>query len=217
MERHSLSHFWGPAWSHLAHSGSAAGDAAGAIRRHWRDSTGAKFITFMMEYIPNTFSVKGLPLPPRNHQQQVAFVQLKAGPLTALQVRSCSTCLLGHICHSIRTRKPASMLLVLISTTGDVGEPVSSAMPLQRPEWFGCLQIALWTSGIVLLTLLINAPFIPKLLDWTGLVQLSPTKAKMHAKAVRAFIRHTKTLIQDLQNNEDELLRGERFWDLIPS
>ncbi|KAK9835845.1 hypothetical protein WJX74_009233 [Apatococcus lobatus] len=69
-------------------------------------------------------------------------------------------------------------------------------------------QIALWTSGIVLLTLLFNAPFIPKLLDWTGLVQLSPIKAKMHAKAVRAFIRHTKTLIQDLQNNEDELFRG---------
>lgn len=88
---------------------------------------------------------------------------------------------------------------------GNTNAPLS----LWKADWSVCLQIALWTSGIVLLTLLINAPFIPKLLEWTGLVKLSPTKAKMHAKAVRAFIRHTKTLIQDLQNNDDELLRGK--------
>lgn len=38
------------------------------------------------------------------------------------------------------------------------------------------LQIVLWTSGIVVLSLLINAPLIPLLLKWTGLCDISAIK-----------------------------------------
>ena len=40
------------------------------------------------------------------------------------------------------------------------------------------LQIVLWTSGIVVLSLLINAPLIPLLLRLTGLCDISAIKVK---------------------------------------
>ena len=66
-----------------------------------------------------------------------------------------------------------------------------------------------WTAGVVVLTLLINAPLIPLVLKWTGLSQVSPVKAKIRAKAARAFARYTQNAIKELQNDEDEMLRGE--------
>ena len=38
------------------------------------------------------------------------------------------------------------------------------------------MQIVLWTSGIVVLSLLINAPLTPVLLRWTGLTDISGIK-----------------------------------------
>ncbi|KAL3155128.1 Son of sevenless 1, variant 2 [Trebouxia sp. C0009 RCD-2024] len=69
-------------------------------------------------------------------------------------------------------------------------------------------QISMWTAGIVVLTLLVNAPLIPMLLKWTGLSQVSPVKAKMRAKAARAFSRYTENAVDELKNDEDEMLRG---------
>ena len=66
-----------------------------------------------------------------------------------------------------------------------------------------------WTAGVVVLTLLINAPMIPLVLKWTGLSQVSPVKAKIRAKAARAFTRYTSNAINELRNDEDEMLRGE--------
>lgn len=40
------------------------------------------------------------------------------------------------------------------------------------------VQIVLWTSGIVVLSLLINAPLIPLLLRLTGLCDISAIKVK---------------------------------------
>ena len=70
------------------------------------------------------------------------------------------------------------------------------------------LQISMWTAGIVVLTLLVNAPLIPMLLKWTGLSQVSPVKAKIRAKAARAFSRYTENAVDELKNDEDEMLRG---------
>ncbi|KAL3141541.1 Son of sevenless 1, variant 2 [Trebouxia sp. C0010 RCD-2024] len=69
-------------------------------------------------------------------------------------------------------------------------------------------QISMWTAGIVVLTLLVNAPLIPMLLKWTGLSQVSPVKAKIRAKAARAFSRYTENAVDELKNDEDEMLRG---------
>lgn len=60
-----------------------------------------------------------------------------------------------------------------------------------------------------MLTLLINAPMIPLVLKWTGLSQVSPVKAKIRAKAARAFTRYTANAIIELRNDEDEMLRGK--------
>lgn len=62
---------------------------------------------------------------------------------------------------------------------------------------------------MVVLTLLINAPLLPKLIQWTGLADVSPIKYDLRAKAVRALLRYTKTAIYDLQHDEDEMLRGD--------
>ncbi|KAK9828685.1 hypothetical protein WJX72_001519 [[Myrmecia] bisecta] len=69
-------------------------------------------------------------------------------------------------------------------------------------------QIALYTAGLVLLSLLINAPLIPLLLDWTGLSKVSPVKQRVRAKAVRALLRYTDTALNNLRHDEDEMLRG---------
>lgn len=73
----------------------------------------------------------------------------------------------------------------------------------------------MWTAGIVVLTLLVNAPLIPFLLKWTGLSQVSPVKAKIRAKAARAFSRYTDNAVEELKNDEDEMLRGTS-WPLFP-
>ena len=71
------------------------------------------------------------------------------------------------------------------------------------------VQMSMWTAGIVVMTLLVNAPLIPLLLKWTGLSQVSPVKAKIRAKAARAFTRYTQNAVKELKNDEDEMLRGE--------
>ena len=62
---------------------------------------------------------------------------------------------------------------------------------------------------MVVLTLVVNAPLLPILVDWTGLAEVSAVKARIRAKAVRALLRYTKAAIYDLQHDEDEMLRGE--------
>lgn len=73
----------------------------------------------------------------------------------------------------------------------------------------GALQLALWTAGIVVCTLLINAPLMPLILRLTRLNETSPVKVRMRGKAARALLRYTGTAIEDLQHDEDEMLRGK--------
>jgi hypothetical protein len=70
-------------------------------------------------------------------------------------------------------------------------------------------QLALWTAGIVVCTLVVNAPLMPLILRWTRLSDISPVKVRMRGKAARALLRYTHTAIEDLQHDEDEMLRGE--------
>ena len=70
-------------------------------------------------------------------------------------------------------------------------------------------QLVLWTSGIVVLTLLVNAPLIPPLLSYTGLTDVPTVKLRMRSKAARALLRFSKNAVADLQQEQDEMLRGE--------
>ena len=87
--------------------------------------------------------------------------------------------------------------------------PVKLATSAQHYCGLLLLQMSMWTAGIVVMTLLVNAPLIPVLLKWTGLSQVSPVKAKIRAKAARAFTRFTQNAVKELKNDEDEMLRGE--------
>ncbi len=72
-----------------------------------------------------------------------------------------------------------------------------------------CLQIGLWTAGIVLLTLLINAPLIRPCLSWLGLDHVPSTQANIRAKAIQALLTYSDRAIHDLQRDDHEMLRGE--------
>ena len=68
------------------------------------------------------------------------------------------------------------------------------------------------TSGVVVLTLLINAPLLPLVLHWTGLARISPVKARLRAKAVRSLRRFTEHAIVDLEHDTGEMMRGGSRW-----
>ena len=74
------------------------------------------------------------------------------------------------------------------------------------------MQLVLWTSGIVVLTLLVNAPLIPPLLQYSGLTDVPVVKLRMRSKAARAMLRFSKNAIADLQQEQDEMLRGKCQW-----
>ncbi|KAK9788845.1 hypothetical protein WJX73_003600 [Symbiochloris irregularis] len=69
-------------------------------------------------------------------------------------------------------------------------------------------QLVLWTAGVVVLTLAINAPIIPPLINRLGLLTVAPVKARMRAKAARALMRHSHHAVHELQQDQDEMLRG---------
>lgn len=75
-------------------------------------------------------------------------------------------------------------------------------------------EIALWTSGFVVLTLIINAPLMPWLLKVTGVAETGGVKQRMRAKAARALVRYTQSAIEDLKGDEDEMLRGVD-WNMV--
>ncbi len=69
-------------------------------------------------------------------------------------------------------------------------------------------QLVFWSSGFVLLTLLINAPLMPWFMRRTGLVEQSRAGKVVRAKARRALLRFTAAAIRDLKEDDDEILRG---------
>ncbi|KAK9840543.1 hypothetical protein WJX81_000451 [Elliptochloris bilobata] len=69
-------------------------------------------------------------------------------------------------------------------------------------------ELAMWTSGVVVCTLLINAPLLPLVLHWTGLARISPVKGRLRAKAVRSLRRFTEHAVVDLEHDTGEMMRG---------
>jgi NhaP-type Na+/H+ or K+/H+ antiporter len=69
-------------------------------------------------------------------------------------------------------------------------------------------QIVFWTAGFVLLTLLLNAPMLPWVLNATRLNTIPAKKLERRRRAVAALKGHTLEVIQRLRDDEDELLAG---------
>jgi len=68
--------------------------------------------------------------------------------------------------------------------------------------------LALWTAGVVLGTLFINAPALSFILRVTGLTKVSLLTLQTRDKARRQFLRFTADCVRELQKDEDELLQG---------
>ena len=68
--------------------------------------------------------------------------------------------------------------------------------------------LAFWTAGVVLGTLLINAPALTFVLRVTGLTNVSLLTLQTRDKARRQFTRYTADCVLELQKDEDELLQG---------
>ena len=69
-------------------------------------------------------------------------------------------------------------------------------------------QIVAWTSSIVLMTLVMNAPTLPLVLKRCGLLEIPAPKAALFRRARKALVRRTHEAIEELKHDEDELLRG---------
>jgi hypothetical protein len=67
--------------------------------------------------------------------------------------------------------------------------------------------LALWTAGIVICTLLVNAPALSFVLRTTGLTRVSILTLQMRDKARKAFLQFTSQCVLELQQDEDELLQ----------
>lgn len=77
-------------------------------------------------------------------------------------------------------------------------------------------QLALWTCGFTMLTLLINAPAIPWLLRVTGLDKISDLRRNLREKARESLMEYTKQLISKFKDKGDETMRGVD-WNLVES
>ncbi|GMH41236.1 hypothetical protein BSKO_09146 [Bryopsis sp. KO-2023] len=97
-----------------------------------------------------------------------------------------------------------SLSLIMAQTVVTLPHPPKDDPNLRKVR----AQIALWTSGFVLLTLLVNAPMIPVLLRWTGLNRVTLIKLHMVERAKEALTDYTDKVISLLQSNKGGMLRG---------
>ena len=67
--------------------------------------------------------------------------------------------------------------------------------------------LVLWTAGVVLCTLLINAPALPFILRVTGLTKVSLLTLQSRDKARQQFLKFTDHSITGMQQNADERMQ----------
>lgn len=103
-------------------------------------------------------------------------------------------------------RGALSLIMAQVIIQAKAREHVSGSEPKQVD--LVTAQLVFWSSGFVLLTLIINAPLMPTFMRWTGLVEQSKAGKTVRAKARRALLRFTAAAIKDLKEDDDEILRG---------
>lgn len=71
-------------------------------------------------------------------------------------------------------------------------------------------ELAIFSAGFVLLTLLVNAPLAQPLLTLLRLDRIRQEQLAMRKKVKETFSKHTLGLLEDLQaeQDDDELLQG---------
>ena len=106
-------------------------------------------------------------------------------------------------------RGAISLIMVQAFVSQDYGED-SPRVPMKHIK----TEMATWVSGFVLLTLLLNAPLIPRVLKWTGLNTESRVRLRLREKAKRSILRYTKEAVSELKDDGDEMLRGAD-WDKV--
>ncbi|CAD7700965.1 unnamed protein product [Ostreobium quekettii] len=69
-------------------------------------------------------------------------------------------------------------------------------------------EMSLWTSGFVLMTIVINGPMIPYLLSCLRLNTPTVIQRQIKVRAERALTNYTESFIKAIRGNKDEMLRG---------
>ena len=69
-------------------------------------------------------------------------------------------------------------------------------------------DIVLWVATFVLLTLLINAPMMSKVMEWTGLGKVTDEKVAARRQALQELEEFTKGIVRQLGEEKDEFLQG---------
>jgi len=68
-------------------------------------------------------------------------------------------------------------------------------------------QMVTWTSSFVLITLVVNAPTLPHLLQQSGLLDIPIAKQEVMKKVRKGLLSKTKEIIESLKADDEELLR----------
>ena len=68
-------------------------------------------------------------------------------------------------------------------------------------------QMVTWTSSFVLITLVVNAPTLPHLLQQSGLLDTPIAKQEVMKKVKKGLLTKTKEIIESLKADDEELLR----------
>ena len=104
-----------------------------------------------------------------------------------------------------------SLCLIMVQTVVlDMGTEGS----IRDPEKMNAVKSALvlWTAGVVLCTLLINAPALPFILRVTGLTKVSLLTLQSRDKARQQFLKYTDDSITCMQQNADERMQVCTQW-----
>lgn len=86
--------------------------------------------------------------------------------------------------------------------------PAPLPPPLRAAPQHIRAQAALFTAGVVLLSLVLYAPLLLPLVTTLKLNKATPAKRLMHRRARAAVAAYTKQALTDLQHDDDEMLRG---------
>jgi hypothetical protein len=93
------------------------------------------------------------------------------------------------------------MVQTVVLDIGAGGQDVTEQMSAVKSS------LAMWTAGVVLCTLFINAPALGFILRVTGLTKVSLLTLQSRDKARQQFLKFTHDCFHELQSDEDELLQ----------
>ena len=145
--------------------------------------------------------------PDLNGQNFVAVDQVRRdkqiqGPMEQWMI---SACMQGVLLCTVGGLRGALCLIMVQTVVLDIG--ADGVVNMSETLSVVKSSLALWTTGVVLCTLLINAPALGFVLRVTGLTKVSFLTLQSRDKARQQFLKFTNDCIHELQADEDELLQ----------